>query len=57
MVKRFGLVNGKNWLRHAGQAQRIDEMLLSGATAQDIAFDLITSGLFTRNLQTAKARV
>lgn len=57
LVKPSGLINGKNWLRHVGQSQRIDEMLLIGATKHEIAQDLIKSGLFKKDLATAKARV
>jgi len=57
LVKPTGLISGKNWLRHKGQAQRIDEMLLNGATKQEIAQNLIISGQFTKDLNSAKARV
>ena len=57
LKKPSGLTKGKNWLRHTGQARRIDEMLLVGATKQEIAQDLIESGLFKKDLKTAIARV
>ena len=57
LEKPSGLINGKNWLRHEGQAQRIDEMLLVGATKQDIAQNLIKTGLCKKDLNTAIKRV
>jgi hypothetical protein len=56
--KTSGLTDGKNWLRHGGkQEQRIDEMLLTGATKQDIAQDIIQQGISKRNLKITQARV
>jgi hypothetical protein len=54
-----GIIDGKNWLRHGEgkQDQRIDEMLLIGATKQDIARDLIQKGLSKRDLQITIQRV
>lgn len=54
-----GIIDGKNWLGHheGKQDQRIDEMLLKGATEQDIARDLIQRGLSKRDLSTAIKRV
>lgn len=57
LQQRSALVNGKNWLRHEGQAQRIDEKLLTGATIEDIATDLIRSGLFKKPISAAMKRV
>lgn len=57
LVRSSGLINGKNWLRHSGQALRIDEMLLKGATKQDIAQDLMKMGLIHKDLATAIKRV
>lgn len=57
LSKPTGLINGKNWLRHAGQALRIDELLLIGASKRDIAQDLINTGIFKKELKTAMARV
>ncbi len=57
MNQTTGLTNGKNWLRHSGQAQRIDEMLLVGSTKQEIAEDIIQRGLSKRDLKTTLARV
>jgi len=57
MIKSSGLIDGKNWLRHAGQAQRIDEMLLAGATVEEMAHDLIRTGLFTKGVDVAMKRV
>ncbi|MBI4768412.1 MAG: hypothetical protein HY787_28110 [Deltaproteobacteria bacterium] len=57
--KPTGIVDGKNWLRHreGKQDQRIDDMLLKGATKQEIAQDLIQKGLSKRDLQTIMHRV
>lgn len=57
LKKPSGLIKGKNWLRHAGQAQRIDEMLLIGATKYDIAQDLIKKGIFKKDINIAIQRV
>ena len=57
LKKPTGLIGGKNWLRHSGQAQRIDEMFLTGATKREIAQDLFQNGLSKRDLATTMARV
>ena len=57
MKKPTDIISGKNWLRHAGQGQRIDEMLLVGATKREIAEDIIKKGLSKRDLTTTVARV
>jgi len=57
LENRSDLVKGKNWLRHTGQALRIDEMLLSGATNDEMAHDLVRKGLFTKGVDAAKHRV
>ncbi len=51
------LVNGKNWLRHSGQAEKIDEMLLTGATVIEIAQELVRTGLCKRDVSLAVIRV
>ena len=57
--KPSGLIDGKNWLGHhkGKQDQRIDEILLIGATKQDIAQDLIQKGLSKRDFLTTIQRV
>ncbi|MEW6185008.1 MAG: hypothetical protein AB1585_04620 [Thermodesulfobacteriota bacterium] len=58
LKKPSGIKNGKNWLDHGGeQAQKIDEILLTGATKQEIAQDLIQIGLSKRDIQTTMHRV
>jgi hypothetical protein len=48
---------GISWLRHKGQACRIDYMILAGATKEEIAANLIKSGLFTKSFDKALHRV
>ena len=57
MKKTTDLVSGKSWLRHGGQGQRIDEMLLVGTTKREIAENIIKKGLPKRDLKTTVARV
>ena len=51
LMQSTGLNNGRNWLGHVGkQAQRIDELLLIGASKQEIVRDLIEKGLSKINI-------
>ncbi|MEW6326065.1 MAG: hypothetical protein AB1487_00465 [Thermodesulfobacteriota bacterium] len=51
--------SGPNWLGHTKGTQgfRIDEMLLKGATEEEMAKDLIEQGLSKRDINTAIKRV
>jgi len=57
MRKPSGSVNGKNWLRHSGQAEKIDAMLLDGATVREISQELVRLGLCKKDVATAIRRV
>jgi len=48
---------GMSWLRHTGQACRIDYMILAGSTKKEIANNLIKTGLSERDFKTTLQRV
>jgi len=48
---------GMSWLRHTGQACRIDYMILAGSTKKEIANNLIKTGLSKRDFRTTLQRV
>jgi hypothetical protein len=56
-IKRPSQVMDQSWLRHKGQAGRIDYMILDGATKSQIANELIKKGLSKRDFETTERRV
>lgn len=56
-VKNPSKETSMSWLRHKGQACRIDYLILAGSTKEEMANNLIVNGLSKRNLKITLQRV